>query len=137
MPDSLNYLAPSLYADDTVIYGSSNHCDDLVDKVNSDLYNIDNWMIQNRLQTHSKKSKNMFIIDHPITLKIKFLKNLLKLIINSSLGLITTCAYIGVKWNKKLSWEENINNTCLKVNAGIGATIRIYTFVPLSTVKML
>ena len=42
MPDSLNYLAPSLYADHTVIYGSSNHCDDLVDKVNSDHYNIDN-----------------------------------------------------------------------------------------------
>ena len=42
MPDSLNYLSPSLYADDTVLYGSSNDCDDLVDKVNSDLYNIDN-----------------------------------------------------------------------------------------------
>ena len=53
IPDSLNYLALSLYADDTVIYGSSNHCDDFVDKVNSDLYNIDNWMIQNKLQTHS------------------------------------------------------------------------------------
>ena len=53
MPDSLNYLAPSLYADDTVIYGSYNHCDDFVDKVNSDLYNIDNWMIRNKLQTHS------------------------------------------------------------------------------------
>ena len=55
MPDSLNYLAPSLYADHTVIYGSSNDCDDLVDKVimNSDLCNIDNWMNQNKLQTHS------------------------------------------------------------------------------------
>ena len=56
MPDSLNYLAPSLYADDTVIYGSSNDCDDLVEKVNSDLGNIHNWMIQNKLQTHSKKA---------------------------------------------------------------------------------
>ena len=37
MPDSLNYLALYLYADDTVIYGSSNDCDDLVDKVNSDV----------------------------------------------------------------------------------------------------
>ena len=46
MPDSLNYLAPSLYADDIVIHGSSKDCDDLVDKVNSDPYNIDNWMIQ-------------------------------------------------------------------------------------------
>ena len=51
MPDSLNYLAPSLYADDTVIYVSSNDCDDLVDKANSDLYNIDNWMYQTSINT--------------------------------------------------------------------------------------
>ena len=85
MPDSLNYLAPSLYADDTIIYGSSNHCDDLVDKVNSDLYNIHNWVIQNKLQ-HILKNLRICLFDHPITLKIKFLKNLLKLILNSSLG---------------------------------------------------
>ena len=85
MPDSLNYLAPSLYADDTVIYGSSNDCDDLVDKVNSDLYNIHNWVIQNKLQ-HILKNLRICLFDHPITLKIKFLKNLLKLILNSSLG---------------------------------------------------
>ena len=91
MPDSLNYLAPSLYADDNVIYGSSNDCDNLVDKMNSDLYNIDNWMIRNKLQ-HIQKNLKICSCDHPITLQIKFLKNLLKLIINSSLGLITTRA---------------------------------------------
>ena len=57
----LCYLAPSLHADDAVIYGSSNDCDDFVEKVNSDLDNVHNWMIQNKLQTHSKKSKHMFI----------------------------------------------------------------------------
>ena len=44
---------------------------------------------------------------------------------------------LGVKRDKNISCEENINHTCLKVSAGIGATIRIYAFVPLSTVKML
>ena len=82
MPDSLNYLTPSLYA---VIYGSSNDCDDLVDKVNYDLYNIHNWTIQNKLQRILKNLKTCSL-DHPITLKIKFLKNLLKLLINSSIG---------------------------------------------------
>ena len=42
-----------------------------------------------------------------------------------------------VKRHKKLSSEENINHTCLEVSAGIGAIIRIYAFVPLSTLKML
>ena len=80
MPDSLNYL--TFYI---VIYGSSNDCDDLVDKANSDLYNIDNWMHQNKLQ-HILKNLKICSFDYPISLKRMFLKNLLKLIINSSLG---------------------------------------------------
>ena len=32
MPESLNYSTPSLYADDTEIYASSNDCGDLVHK---------------------------------------------------------------------------------------------------------
>jgi hypothetical protein len=61
MPDSLSYSVSSLYADDTEIYASSNNCDDLVDKVNFDIQNIHKWMIENKLQTHSNKSKHMFI----------------------------------------------------------------------------
>ena len=40
MPKSLNYSTPSLYADDTEIYASSNDCGDLVHNVNNDLENI-------------------------------------------------------------------------------------------------
>ena len=61
MPDSLSHLTPSLYADDTEIYASSNDCADLVDKVNIDLENIRKWMIQNKHQIHPSKSKHMFI----------------------------------------------------------------------------
>ena len=63
MPDSFSYSVSSLYADDTeiIICFLSNNCDDLVDKVNFDLQNIHKWMIENKLQTHSNKSKHMFI----------------------------------------------------------------------------
>ena len=61
MPDSLSYSVSSLYADGTEIYASSNNCDDLVDKINFDLQNIHKWMIENKLQTHSNKSKHIFI----------------------------------------------------------------------------
>ncbi len=61
MPESLNYSTPSLYADDTEIYASSNDCVDLVPKVNNDLENIRKWMIKNKLQIHPSKSKHMFI----------------------------------------------------------------------------
>ena len=130
MPYSLNYLAPSLYADDIVIYGSSSDCDDLVDKVNSDLYNIDNWVIQKQASTHPKKSKNMFIRSF-YNLKNKVSKKPIE-INNQFIPREDHYSCLGVKRDKKLSWEENINHTCLKISVDIGAIIRIYAFVPLS-----
>ena len=60
-PIILNYSTPSLYADDTEIYASSNDCGDFVHKINNDLENIRKWMIKNKLQIHPSKSKHMFI----------------------------------------------------------------------------
>ena len=61
MPESLNYSTPSLYADETEIYASSNDCVDLVPKVNNDLENIRKWMIKNKLQIHPSKLRHVFI----------------------------------------------------------------------------
>ncbi len=61
MPELLNYSSPSLYADDTEIYASSNNCVDLVPKVNNDLENIRKRMIKNKLQIHPSKLKHRFI----------------------------------------------------------------------------
>ena len=58
-------------------------------------------------------------------------------IINQFMHRVNHYLCLGVKWDKKLSCEENVNHTCLKVSADIGAIIRIYAFVPLSTLKML
>ncbi|CAB4036999.1 long-chain-fatty-acid-- ligase 5, partial [Paramuricea clavata] len=41
MPDSISHLTPSLYADDTEIYASSNDCADLVDKCGHEITNED------------------------------------------------------------------------------------------------
>ncbi len=61
MPESLNYSTPSLFADDTETYASSNDCVDLVPKVNNDLENVRKWMIKNKLQIQPSKSKHRFI----------------------------------------------------------------------------
>ena len=50
MPKSLKYVTPSMYANDTEIYASSKHGDELVANLNCDLENVRQWMLQNRLQ---------------------------------------------------------------------------------------
>ena len=44
MPDSLNNTTPSLYADDSEIYASSDNSSDLISKLNEDLKNLSRWM---------------------------------------------------------------------------------------------
>ena len=52
-----------MYADDTQIFTSPFDANELpvVVKLNSDLANVCNWLIGNKLQTHPSKSKLMFI----------------------------------------------------------------------------
>ena len=44
LPQYLKFTTPSLYADDTQIYASSDNYDELVNFLNSDLENISRWL---------------------------------------------------------------------------------------------
>jgi retron-type reverse transcriptase len=52
---------PCLYADDTQISSSSNDYNELIDKLNSDLQQISDWLASNKLQHHPTKTKYMII----------------------------------------------------------------------------
>ena len=59
MPKSLKCVTPSMYADDTEIYASSNTA--MSSYSNCDHENVRKWMLQNRLQIHPTKTKYMYI----------------------------------------------------------------------------
>ncbi len=61
LPQCLQKTMPGLCADDTEIYASSHNVNDLIDNINYDLNIIIQWMKNNKLQIHPKKSKCMFI----------------------------------------------------------------------------
>ena len=63
LPDKLKKTTPCLYADDTQIsYSSPNYNDynELIDKLNSDLKQISDWLASNKLQHHHSKTKALF-----------------------------------------------------------------------------
>ena len=72
-------ITPSMYADDTEIYASSKHCDELV--TNCHLDNVRKWMLQNKLQIHPTKTKYMYI-GSPYNIKNKTSSN--PILINKS-----------------------------------------------------
>lgn len=50
-----------MYANDTQIFASSHDANELIVRLNSDLVQVRKWLIKNKLQMHSSKSKLLFI----------------------------------------------------------------------------
>ncbi len=61
LPNCLESTVPCLYADDTQIFATSRDTEVLIDKLNSDLVNVMDWLTMNKLQSRAKKTKFMLI----------------------------------------------------------------------------
>jgi hypothetical protein len=102
LPDKLKKTTPYLYADDTQIFSSSNDYNKLIDKLNSDLKQISDWLASNKLQHHPTKTKYM------------------KLILNSK-PLCRTISFecLGVLLDENLKWDKQGEKILKKVGSGI------------------
>ena len=135
LPECLNNTVPSLYADDTEIYASSNDSVDLINKLNPDLNNVSNWMDENKLRIHPKKSKHMFVGSN-YNIKNKVC-NLPISINNVSVPRVSNQKCLGVILDEKLSWENHIDMICKKVGAGIAVIKRVKPFIPKENLQAL
>ena len=61
LQENLKETTACLYADDAQIFSSSCDYNELLDKLNSDLKNISDWLARNKLQYHLTKTKFMII----------------------------------------------------------------------------
>ena len=135
MPDSLNNTTPSLYADDSEIYASSDNSSDLISKLNEDLKNLSRWMRKNKLQIHPTKSKYMFI-GSSYNIKNNICNE--PILINSTpVPRVTNYKCLGVNLDDKLCWDSHIEIICKKVAAGIAAIKRVKPFVPPEMLKVI
>ena len=135
MPDSLNNTTPSLYADDSEIYASSDNSSDLISKLNEDLKNLSWWMRKNKLQIHPTKSKYMFI-GSSYNIKNNICNE--PILINSTpVPRVTNYKCLGVNLDDKLGWDSHIEMICKKVAAGIAAIKRVKPFVPPEMLKVI
>jgi hypothetical protein len=114
-----------MYTDDTEIYASSKHCDELVANLNCDIDNVRKWMLQNKLQIHPTKTKYMYI-GSPYNIKNKTSSNSI-LIKNTPVPRTETYTCLGVNLDERLTWEKHINEICAKVGAHHHRAARVIT----------
>ena len=127
-PQCLQKTKPGLYADDTEIYPSSHSVNDLIDNINYDLNIVAQWMENNKLQFHPKKSKRMFIAS---PYKIKNIPPGIPIPIkNFPIPRVNCYKRLGVTLDEKSNWEHHVEMIIKKVNAGIAVIKRMKTCVP-------
>ena len=128
LPDSLHDTTPCLYADDTQIFASAKDSEELTSNLNNDLNNINHWLISNKLQHHSSKTKYMYVASKHNLNKIN--DDTPVMLNGQPTPRIHSIPCLGVTLDETLSWEEHIEAICKKVGAGIGMLKRIKPFVP-------
>ena len=129
LPECLNITRPRLFSDDTNLTASGDSMNDAEFAVNSDLENLRNWLIANKLSLNVAKtefmligSKRMIKDSHPnIFIENKQIKQVYK------------CKTLGIIVDQHLSWKSNTKNICKKITAGISALRRIKPFVDKDT----
>jgi hypothetical protein len=131
------HVYTKLYADDTQIFASSHDTEDLIDKLNSDLINIMDWLTVNKFQSHAKKTKFMLIGSaHNLSAKGNEVTNSI-IMNNSIIESVLSQKCLGVDLDNRLIFDIHIENLCKKICSGIGAFRIIKSFVPLRSLKML
>ena len=90
-------------ADDTNVFIVDKHLQALYEKGNSELENIDNWLIANKLSINANKT-NYIIFQTPKSRSAKTTSFQLKLR-NNKVEKVSSTRFLGVIINKNLSWK--------------------------------
>ena len=121
-----------LFADDTCLFYSNKDYNLLETDVNTALENIANWLKANKLTLNVKKS-NLTLFD---TRKNPKNNSTVKICIgNNELEQKDSAKYLGVYFDKKLSWDKQIDYTNNKLNRGIGTLKKLRKYVQENILK--
>ena len=116
----------TLFADDTVLVMKNNNINQLQRDVNQELQVIDEWMKYNRLSLNCTKT-NFFVCT--AKRKSKSVDSFKITIGNHVIQSVAKVKYLGVTFDKQLSWIAHIDNIIKKLSCAtrIFSTIRHYT----------
>lgn len=108
-----------LFADDTLLYSICDTKQQCIDNINFDLNNLDKWFKMNKMKLNIDKSKCM-------VLNSNFNDND-KIHINNDndIEVVNEFKYLGVIFDDKLNFKNNLNYICKKLARKVNFLIRI------------
>lgn len=123
MWSKLTRVSVNLFADDTLLYVSGEHLQQLINDVNEDINLLTRWLGENKLQLNVKKTKAMLITTKTIHRKIENIPNLV--INNEKIEWVGEIKYLGVIFDKHLKFSKHYEYLIKKVGKKIGFLSRV------------
>jgi hypothetical protein len=130
LPGVLTTAKANLYADDTVVYGSSSTPGHLENVINTEMANVTCWFDQNGLQLNAKKTVMMTFGKKLALAKFSKLKVTLD---GESLAMAETTKYLGMWLDSTLSFDCHVNDVCKRSSMALGTIGRVKRLLPKDT----
>lgn len=116
----LKYCDINLFADDTVIFISSDNAFAAIQKLNCDLCNLSNWLKHKKLKLNVSKTKCMIIANKAVNDHWNDVN-----ISGEVVERVTEIKYLGVLIDDKLSFKQHIDHIVKKIAKKFGVLCRL------------
>ena len=122
LPSVIENAQITLFADDTTISFSHPNYTSLIQNVNTNLSNVYSWCIANKLTINVSKTESILIskrkLENHSELSPIFLGN-------DSIQFSSSCKFLGVTIDERLSFQTHLNLTANKLSQTVGLLYRI------------
>ena len=131
LPSCLETATPRMFADDTNITMAAKSVSDLQLIINSELKNLHQWLITNRLSGNVAKTEFMIVgsrqrlllHDEHISIEMD----------GKPIKRVNEVKSLGIQIDKHLTWPRHVENISKKIASAIGALKRVRQFIDTNT----
>ena len=116
-----------MFADDTNITISSKSITKLVQFVNTDLDNLNDWLLANKLSLNVTKTEQMYIASDNSLNKISDLATIH--LANKQIRKVKKSKSLGITIDERLSWTDHIDIVSKNVSSAIGGLRQVRSFI--------
>ena len=126
LPNCLETTHASMFADDTNLACEGDSSEQIEQKLNNDLNNVQTWLTSNKLTLNKEKTEFMIIGSRS---KISNLSRNPNIVIgNHSVERVQDKKVLGVKIDKELKWKDHIDAQCKKISKNVALIRRAKNF---------
>ena len=119
-------MQTQLFADDTIVFNTGHDIDELTTSTNTELRKLNDWTNANKLTIHAGKTKLLIVSN-----RISTSNNLSIRIIDNEINPTSSCKYLGVFLDNRLTFKDHIKYINGKISRHTGILYKIRDKLPM------